>query len=219
MPVITGLQVMPESAKIKINASINFQSHLPYYVQLLEFLKEHIKKGIWKPGELIPSEKKIGEYYQVSRTTVRLALRELELEGLIFKRKGKGSFVTRPKISEGLIQKLTGFHHDMVERGLTPVTKVLDQQVIPNIQLLEMGPKDDAKKAAEIFKGRDVKFYKCPDPITELDYSDADSQTKMIENVLKAGEIVPIKILCEADDFTKGMELLNKFRETAGQAA
>ena len=62
---------------------------------------------------------------------VRKALRELETDNVIIKRKGKGTFVAKPKISEGLIQKLTGFYQDMVERGLKPGTKVLHQRIIP----------------------------------------------------------------------------------------
>ena len=67
----------------------------------------------------------------VSRTVVRQALRELELDGVITRRKGKGTFIAEPKISEGLVQKLTGFYQDMVERGLRSSTKVLHQNVVP----------------------------------------------------------------------------------------
>ena len=69
--------------------------------------------------------------YDVSRTVVRQTLQEMERDGLIVKRKGKGSFVAKPKIHESLVKKLTGFHQDMVERGFTPVTKVLHQSVEP----------------------------------------------------------------------------------------
>jgi len=92
-----------------------------------------------------------------------------------------------------------------------------DIATIPNIQLLEIGPKDDARATAEIFKGTDVKFYKCPDPVAELDYPIEGAQEAMIENVLAAGEIIPIKILCEADNMEKGLKLLEKFREVAGE--
>ena len=91
-----------------------------------------------------------------------------------------------------------------------------DIATIPNLKLLEMGPKDDALAAAQIFKDSGVSFYKCPDPISELDYSSPEAQVAMIENVLAAGEIVPIKILCEADNYEKGLELLSKFREVTG---
>ena len=83
------------------------------------------------PGDQIPGEQELCELYWVSRTVVRQALRELELDGMITRRKGKGTFISPPKISEGLVQKLTGFYQDMVERGLRPSTKVLHQNVVP----------------------------------------------------------------------------------------
>ena len=110
---------------------INFDSHVPYYIQLMDILKERIHQKEWVPGDQIPSEKSLCEHYQVSRTVVRQALRELEHEGAIRRKKGKGTFISPPKISEGLVQKLTGFYQDMVERGLKPGTKVLHQDVVP----------------------------------------------------------------------------------------
>ncbi|HEX5838029.1 MAG TPA: GntR family transcriptional regulator [Anaerolineales bacterium] len=110
---------------------INFESPIPYYIQLVNILKEKIQSEVWKPGDQIPGEQDLCEMYGVSRTVVRQALLELELEGLINRRKGKGTFISLPKISEGLVQKLTGFYQDMVERGLNPVTRVLHQNVVP----------------------------------------------------------------------------------------
>ena len=110
---------------------INFESRIPYYLQLMEILKEKVQKKEWAAGDQIPGEQDLCALYQVSRTVVRQALREMELEGVISRRKGKGTFISPPKISEGLVHKLTGFYQDMVERGLKPVTKVLHQNVIP----------------------------------------------------------------------------------------
>ncbi len=112
------------------NYLIDFDSHIPYYIQLMDMLKEQILQKKWAPGEQIPGEKELCEMYGISRTVVRQALRELELDGIITRRKGKGTFISEPKISEGLIQKLTGFYQDMVERGLNPVTRVLHQNVV-----------------------------------------------------------------------------------------
>ena len=92
------------------------------------------------------------------------------------------------------------------------------QLTLPEIaRVLEIGPKDDALGAARIFAGSGVSFYKCPDPVGELDAPVPGAQEAMIENVLKAGELVPIKILCEADNLENGLALLRKFREIAGQ--
>ena len=114
-----------------IEKTIVFDSHIPYYYQLIEIIKENIKAGVWMPGDRIPSEMEFCEQFGISRTVVRQALRELVTENIIVKRKGKGTFVAKPKIHEGLIQKLTGFYHDMVERGLEPKTKVLFQDIVP----------------------------------------------------------------------------------------
>jgi len=111
--------------------SIDFQSHTPYYLQLMEIIKYQIQEGVWQPGDQIPSELDLCDRYSISRTVVRQALRDLEVDNIIIKRKGKGTFVAKPKISEGLIQKLTGFYQDMVERGLRPGTRVLHQRIIP----------------------------------------------------------------------------------------
>ena len=116
--------------------SIDFQSHIPYYLQLIELLKFQIQDGTWEPGDQIPPEQELCSTYGVSRTVVRQALRELEVDNMITRRKGKGTFVAKPKISEGLIQKLTGFYQDMVERGLVPVTQVLHQRVIPATKMI-----------------------------------------------------------------------------------
>jgi GntR family transcriptional regulator len=112
-------------------AKIDFTSNIPYYVQLIELLKEMIRGKTWKPGGKIPGELELCDSYGVSRTVVRQALRELELHGFLVARKGKGTFVAEPKINESLAQKLTGFYQDMVERGLNPVTLVLHHRVVP----------------------------------------------------------------------------------------
>lgn len=114
-----------------MEAKINFESHLPYYIQLIDILNEKVQDGTWTPGDQIPGEQELCELYSVSRTVVRQALRELELDGVITRRKGKGTFIAPPKISEGLVQKLTGFFQDMAERGIRSSTRVLHQEVVP----------------------------------------------------------------------------------------
>jgi GntR family transcriptional regulator len=110
---------------------IDFNSRIPYYIQLIGTLKEKIESKSWNAGDKIPSEEELCVTYQISRTVVRQALQELEREGLIVRRKGYGTFIAKPKIVEGLVEKLTGFYDDMVNKGLIPQTRVLSQTVIP----------------------------------------------------------------------------------------
>ena len=121
----------PSSPPKGFRATISRHSYIPYYVQLKEALREEIERGAWRPGDQLPGEPELCRMFDVSRTVVRQALTELVYEGLIVREKGRGTFVAEPKIGEGLVQKLTGFYQDMADRGLTPISHVLKQGVVP----------------------------------------------------------------------------------------
>ena len=66
----------------------------PLYHQLIERLKTMIA-GMTERGEtLLPSERDLCRLFAVSHTTVRLALKELEVSGLLLRVPGKGTFLT-----------------------------------------------------------------------------------------------------------------------------
>jgi GntR family transcriptional regulator len=109
---------------------IDHNSPIPYYVQVKDVLKDRIIRGDWPVGGQIPSEPELCELFDVSRTVVRQALQALMLENLIIRRKGRGTYVGEPKISESLAQQLTGFYDDMVRQGYTPVSQVLKQELV-----------------------------------------------------------------------------------------
>lgn len=112
-----------------LNTSIDRDSHIPYYVQVRDALQMHIERGAWQPGDQLPGEPDLCLMFNVSRPVIRQALQELESRGLVRREKGKGTFVAEPKIIESWVQTLTGFYQGMVERGLTPVTKVLRHEL------------------------------------------------------------------------------------------
>lgn len=110
--------------------AINRKSAIPYYVQVQNQLEDSIKHGEWKPGEKLPGEHQLCEMFNVSRTVIRQALDQLEQEAIIYKEKGKGSFVAQPTIKKRFVQNLIGFYEDMAEQGYTPFSKVLELKVI-----------------------------------------------------------------------------------------
>lgn len=111
---------------------IDRSSVIPYYAQLKQSLEEDIRGGKWKPGDKIPGETELIDLFGVSRTVVRQALKEMVYEGLIRREKGKGTFVSEPKISsKSLLQSLDGFYQDMAKKGFEPITKVLEQGIVP----------------------------------------------------------------------------------------
>jgi DNA-binding GntR family transcriptional regulator len=105
------------------------ESPLPYYQQLYTILREEIVNGRWKPGEMMPSETELIDTFEVSRITVRQALEKLVDDGLIYRRRGKGTFVAIPGIEQGL-SRIVSFTEDMRRRSLKPGTEVIAAEVI-----------------------------------------------------------------------------------------
>ncbi|SFJ58669.1 MocR-like pyridoxine biosynthesis transcription factor PdxR [Thermoflavimicrobium dichotomicum] len=70
----------------------------PVYIQVKEYLKRMITKGILQADQKLPSTRELSTLLHVSRNTVITAYADLEEEGLIYTVKGKGSFVSRSKI-------------------------------------------------------------------------------------------------------------------------
>lgn len=76
---------------------------IPVYYRLAEDLKKQIESGELKDGDLLPTEAQLGEKYAISRMTVRQGLALLAEARLIDTIKGKGSFVTRPRLNQLVI--------------------------------------------------------------------------------------------------------------------
>src|SRR5512140_2706952 len=66
---------------------------VPLYHQLYRILLERIETGEWKPGDLIPSEKELGEQFKLSRITIRQTLQHLAADGYLSRQQGRGTFV------------------------------------------------------------------------------------------------------------------------------
>lgn len=94
------------------------------YQQIADHLKKDIKNGEFNPGDKLPSEKRLGDYFKVSRITVRQALKKLEHEGLIFKKQGLGAFVSEEKPISNLV-RLTDFSEDMRRAGYESSSKLI----------------------------------------------------------------------------------------------
>ncbi len=71
----------------------------PLYLQLTDALLKQIV-DVYQADDKLPTEMELCDEYAVSRTTVRLAMSELERRGSIYRIQGKGSFVAPKRVSE-----------------------------------------------------------------------------------------------------------------------
>lgn len=86
-PKAEGAPLSPHGSRLK-------------HQQLREQLLEQISAGTLSPGDALPGELQLAEIMQVSRTTVRQTLGDLEKDGIVYRVQGKGTFVSKPQVEE-----------------------------------------------------------------------------------------------------------------------
>ena len=102
---------------------------IPLYFQIQRNLMEQIQSGKLSEGDPLASEEELARVNKVSRMTARQALHGLKTSGYAFSQKGRGTFVTRPKLEKNIMH-LRGFTEDMKHLGMVPSSKLLEQTVI-----------------------------------------------------------------------------------------
>ncbi|MBX6342257.1 MAG: GntR family transcriptional regulator [Thermomicrobiaceae bacterium] len=95
----------------------------PLYQQIAATLRREIAGGVFRHGQRLPSEDALCARFGVSRITVRAALDQLADEGLVWRQRGKGTFVAERPVEQQLI-RLTDFVEDMAAAGLRPTSRV-----------------------------------------------------------------------------------------------
>lgn len=134
---------------------------VPLYQQLKTKIKDSIISGELKQGDKIQTEEELSKVYNVSRITVRSAISELVEEGMLVKKQGKGTFVSRTKIDREII-KFLSFSSACKIEGLTPSSKITKKDIIdPNKDQINSLKLDTGDKLIRIQRIR----YANEDPI------------------------------------------------------
>jgi GntR family transcriptional regulator len=103
---------------------IDKSSPIPIYYQIKEILLELI--STLKRADSIPSEMELCNHFHVTRPTVRQTIQELVSEGYLYKEKGKGTFVSSPRITQNSLYAIQSFRSEMERKGLVHRTVVLE---------------------------------------------------------------------------------------------
>jgi GntR family transcriptional regulator len=96
----------------------------------MERLRENIESGKWHAGSMIPTENELCREFDVSKITVREAIKILVQEGLLSRTPGKGTFVTQPKLEQKL-NRFFSFTRWAQGEGLEPASRILKVETLP----------------------------------------------------------------------------------------
>lgn len=132
-------------------SKLSSNSAQPLYLQLMMTIKNQIDEGTLKPGSKLMNESELEETYGVSRITVRRALKELTDEGVLERKRGKGTFIKKNKITRELIA-VDGFTDFIKRLGKQPSTQILST-------LTEPATEEQAKEL-KVYEGDDLYFLK-----------------------------------------------------------
>lgn len=186
-------------------SEINKDSPVPLYYQIKERIQEALDDGVFSVGESIPSEMELCRIFDVSRPTVRQAIRELVSEGALKKEKGKGTFVANKKFNYGSIQDIVTYYDKLIKRGYDPKTDILEKEIIKATKKMSKKLKLDSQaKVIKIKRLRKIDgepiviitnhipYHLCP-KLMEIDLEDKSLYRVIAENYgykLKCSEVI-----------------------------
>lgn len=123
--------------EVLLKNKLNSLSTIPLYTQLTSQIKAMIQSGDIAVGELLPSELELCEKLSISRSTVRQALSNLETEGFVVRRRGKGTYASKPKVKRKL-SKLCSFTKHMNELGVDCASDIMEFEIVNSEDVAEL---------------------------------------------------------------------------------
>jgi GntR family transcriptional regulator len=111
------------------NVSMSVAHESLLYSRVETVLASEITDGNLKVGDQLPTEDRLITRFGVSRITIRRAIQNLVSRGLVEIRRGKGTFVAAPKITQDL-RELSGFVEDMHALGRKPTARVIGREIV-----------------------------------------------------------------------------------------
>ncbi len=102
---------------------------IPFYHQIEAILREKIAQNELRVGDRLPTEDKLREMFEVSRATVRRAIQDLENEGIVVRRAGRGTYVSGAATPMTEL-KMSCFLEDLIALGIPARVTVLGVDVV-----------------------------------------------------------------------------------------
>ncbi|MBS4535764.1 GntR family transcriptional regulator [Clostridium sp. D2Q-14] len=108
---------------------------IPLYYQLYDIIVNQIESRVYNEHDKLPSERELCDEYDISRATVRKAMNELEKKGYIYKKHGKGIFVSDHAFKQDLLE-FYSFTEEMKKIGKEPSSEVIDFGIVDTTEKL-----------------------------------------------------------------------------------
>lgn len=127
---------------------------VPKYYKIYEELLNDIRSGKYQEKDLFPSDTELVKKYNVSRGTVREAVKLLFQQGYLIREQGKGTYVTYRKIHQDP-DRLIGFTELMQQHNIKPSAKIIEKEItLPNTNIRHLMRLENEQKAVRLVRLR-----------------------------------------------------------------
>lgn len=144
--------------------SVDSRLPTPLYHQIYVLLREQILGGVYADKQLVPTEHELTRRFGVSRITAKRALDELASEGLVVRRRGKGTTVASRVAVPPLTANISGLLENLLMMGLKTKVEIIDFAYVPASdevsQALAIKPGEEVQRAvrARLLDGAPLSF-------------------------------------------------------------
>ncbi len=100
---------------------MEFNNNIPIYIQVMEKIKQDIVTGKLKPGDKMPSSRDFSTELGINFNTVARVYKEMEMEEILFTRRGLGTFITETT------EKIDRLRYEMAKKQIDTFIKGMSQ--------------------------------------------------------------------------------------------
>lgn len=119
--------------------------NLPIFIRIVNGVKDHILMGVVKEGEKLPSTPQLAKTYEINIATVNRAYNILVDEGIVFKKRGIGMFVSKGAVDRLIEERRSSFKEKYIAAALKEA------------KLLRYSVEDLQKIVAEVFEQQNLQ--------------------------------------------------------------
>ncbi|MED9970030.1 MAG: GntR family transcriptional regulator [Ruminococcus sp.] len=119
--------------------------NLPIFIRIVNGVKDHILMGEVKEGEKLPSTPQLAKTYEINIATVNRAYNILVDEGIVFKKRGIGMFVSKGAVDRLIEERRSSFKENYIAAALKEA------------KLLRYSVEDLQKIVAEVFEQQNLQ--------------------------------------------------------------
>lgn len=132
-----------------VSGQIDSRLPTPLYHQIYVLLREQILGGVYADNGLVPTEQELTRRFGVSRITAKRALDDLAAEGLVVRRRGKGTTVASRVAVPAFSANISGLLENLLMMGLKTKVKMIDFAYVP--------ASEDVARALSLTAGTEVQ--------------------------------------------------------------